>query len=244
MIDVEAKRAEAKGLRGVTYDARIDRFTAEIYVGGVRRWLGSYPSSQQAAEAHAEASAQREPVVRRSAFNDVYRAFRDRHGGDRTDPPVGAVLEYDGQKFKFCGLTWRKAAGGRSFAYLAWESDCKACGAVYRTMTPAPSSVAKGITRNCPEHVKASRFGRKEKPRVEPERMTALERVLVLLEDLGTLYDRMTFEEVLPLAQAQGLVCDDASALHRMLRMKLRHLAEDGASSPGFALADDAVVFS
>lgn len=219
-MDVEQKRQMAKGLKGVSYDARIDRFTAEIYEGGGRRWLGSYHTAREASDAYAEAAAQRPPRERsQSAFAQVYAAFRDRHGGPDKDPPVGARLEYNGQHFEFTGLTWRRVRG-RMFAFAVWRSACRTCGAEYATMTPMPVSVAKGITRNCHEHVtQGNPFGRKA-PKPEAKTSSPLsvgERVAAQLTALGAVYDR------LPLQRAAELVADrvpgvDAGACARMVR--------------------------
>lgn len=173
MVDVEAKRALASELRGVSYDARTDRFTAEIYVGGVRRWLGSHITADEAAAAYEAANAERGPAVRKvTAFSQVYADFRQRHGGDRTDPPEGAVLEYDGQQFVYVGHTWRRGPGKAKYKYALWDAACKTCGAAYRVMSPFSPKIAKGITRNCPEHVKTHGFKRRdpEAKALEPSR--------------------------------------------------------------------------
>lgn len=203
MIDVEAKRAEAKALRGVSYDARIDRFTSEIYIGGVRRWLGSYITAREAHEAYLEADADREVVTRTSAFSQAYTAFRERHGGREKMPPVGSVLEYDGQKFTYTGLTWRKSGGGKSFAYVTWSSQCKTCGAEYKTMSPAAVSVAKGVTRNCPQHTRAPRgFAKRDTVKRAP--VSISEQIADALEPMALLRESMTLEEALAAVHAAG----------------------------------------
>lgn len=147
---IAEKRGAARVYPGVNYDARIDRYTAEIYVDGVRNWLGSYNELEDAIAAYGAAKQERPP--RAGSFNAIYRAFRQAHGGFEGTPPRGAVLEYDGQQYKFHGLTFRKSKGGASYSYYDWESACKTCGEFFLTQTAAPVSVCKGITRNCPEH--------------------------------------------------------------------------------------------
>lgn len=196
-MDVEQKRELAKSLRGVSYDARTDRFTAEIYESGQRRWLGSYHTAQEASDAYAQADAAREPRERSSsAFAQVYAQFRQDHGGDRTEPPEGAELVYGGQAFVLVGVTWRKVRG-RKFAYMVWDSDCQTCGEAYRTMTPAPVSVAKGITRNCPQHVRGSK-----KPGIDPPSLS--DRIAAKVGVLGMLRDRIGLAEAAQWVRDQG----------------------------------------
>lgn len=152
---VAEKREIARPHPGVNYDARIDRFTAEIYVDGVRKWLGSYSEIEQAIEAYQQAKQER--PVRSDTFNAIYRAFRERHGGERGTPPEGAVLEYDGQQYKFHGVTFRKIKGGSPYAFYRWEGACRTCGEFFLTQTAAAVSMCKSITRNCPEHTTRGR---------------------------------------------------------------------------------------
>lgn len=196
-MDVMQKRELAKTLRGVSYDARTDRFTAEIYEGGVRRWLGSYHTAQEASDAYAEADAAREPRGQSSsAFARVYAQFRQNHGGERTEPPEGAELVYDGQTFALVGVTWRNVRG-RRFAYLVWDSDCQTCGEGYRTMSPAPVSVAKGITRNCQLHTRGAK-----KPSAEPPSLS--DHIAGKAEVLAMLHDRIGLAEAAQWVVAQG----------------------------------------
>lgn len=46
--EIARKRAEAKPLKGVNYDPRTDKFTAQVMVGGMRNWLGAYDTSAEA----------------------------------------------------------------------------------------------------------------------------------------------------------------------------------------------------
>lgn len=223
-MDIESKRQVAKGLRGVSYDARIDRFTAEIYISGERKWLGSYHTAQEASDAYEEAAKQRPPRERsQSAFAQVYTAFRERHGGSDTEPPKGATLTYDGQTFTFAGVGWRKVTG-RKLAFATWTSDCRTCGAEYRTMTPMPVSVAKGVTRNCHEHVTQSNpFGKKaakakaSQPAEAAKPVTVKEQIAAHLGVLGSVYDRLPLQRVAELVSDRIPMIDTESCLRLLL---------------------------
>ena len=243
MIDVEAKRAEAKALRGVSYDDRIDRFTSEIYINGVRRWLGSYITAREAHEAYLKVDAEREVVKRTSAFSQAYTAFRERHGGRDKMPPAGAVLEYDGQKFTYTGLTWRKGGGSKPFAYTAWSSHCKTCGAEYKTISPAATSVAKGITRNCAQHTRVPRgFVKREKvPPSDRKPVSLSEQIADALEPVSLLRDSVTLEEALGFVHSMGrLLTVDAAALGRVLA---RSISNNDAHTQSMVLADGRIKF-
>lgn len=251
-MDVETKRLEAKGYVGVSYDTRSDRFTAEIWVTGERRWLGSYHTAQEASDAYETAKAARPPREQRpNAFMEAYRAFRDRHGGDRADPPEGAELVYDGQAFTFAGTTWRHVKGQGRFVFMLWRSRCKTCGGEYSTMTPSPVSVAKGVTRNCPEHVGKSRFGPrkaaspvKAAPAVELTMYGELEQHL---KALGLTHQRLPIGRVAELLAGRGFsrrTLHSADALRNVLG---RWIAKDvkGQTEAGcpVELEGDVIVF-
>jgi hypothetical protein len=214
-MDAETKRAQAKDYTGVSYDARSDRFTAEIWVAGERRWLGSYHTALDASDAYQEARAARPPREPRvNAFMEAYRAFRDRHGGDRTDPPDGAVLEYDGQQFAYTGVTWRSMGKRGRYAFVVWRSRCKECGAEYTTMTPSPVSVAKGVTRNCPEHVGKNPFAkRKAGVAKQPEPLSVFEELAEHLRVLGLSHDRLPIAAVAEFVAARSYRLTHADAL-------------------------------
>lgn len=200
---IAGKRDAARRHPGVNYDARIDRFTAEIYIDGARKWLGSYHEIEQAIDAYQQAKQERPP--RAGSFNAVYRAFREAHGGEKGTPPTGAVLEYDGQRYKFHGVTFRKNGAGSSYSYYQWESRCKSCDELFLTMTAAPVSVCKGITRNCPEHRRGSK--RTKAPTSErdadaavaaaPKPLTGVKAVIASeVEVLSMVYDTLPVSEL------------------------------------------------
>ena len=206
MVDAEAKRLEAKALRGVSYDRRTDRFTAEIYVGGRRVWLGSFSTASEASSAYLEAVANRPAISRKpTSFHQVYVAFREAHGGLDADPPVGAEMVYDGQTYRVWDHAFRTTAGG-TFKYVVWESECQTCGEAYTTMTALASDFAKGIARNCSEHVTRGRGPRRVR-KVEPTRQAEVEyeapkpetheeRIMPHLEALEAIRERWSLDEV------------------------------------------------
>lgn len=234
-MDVESKRRMAKGLRGVSYDARIDRFTAEIYVGGERKWLGSYHTAQEASDAYEEAAKQRPPRERSpSAFAQVYRDFRERNGGLRGTPEAGARLVYDGQMFEFVQTTWRRVRG-QKYSFAVWRSRCRACAAEFTTMTPAPVSVARGISRNCHEHVKRTALSKRTgKP--EEDLRTPKERAAAHLLALGSVYDRLPLARVCELLSDRTPGLDVVSCRHMLVRWAG---ADSGTPLPVTLVGDD-----
>lgn len=222
-MDAEMKRRQAKGHTGVSYDARSDRFTAEIWVEGRRRWLGSYHTVVEASDAYQAAKAERPQREQKpNAFMQAYAAFRDRHGGDRQEPPEGAELVYDGQAFVFAGTTWRNVKGRGRFAFMVWRSKCKTCGAEYSTMTPSPVSVAKGVTRNCQEHVGERPFGRRSPPRAKvqakAEPLTLREELAVHLTALGRVHERLPIERVAELIAERSARFSDPAPVRNSLQ--------------------------
>lgn len=145
------RAGQARGVRGVWYNRRSDRFTAEIYIAGVRTILGSYRTIEEASEAYQHAAANRPPIERearagRGAFAAAYAAFVEEHG-ERPQP--GAVLEYDGQEFRLERTEFRKLRG-RSLPFHVWSAACLSCGGPYEVLAAAGSPT--GITRRCEEH--------------------------------------------------------------------------------------------
>ena len=147
------RRDEAKQHRGVWYDARADKFAAEVYSRGDRHFLGHFPTAADAATAYAAARLDL-PSGRtgEDTFVSAFQTFldsakRDAKGG----PLVDEVLTYKGQQFTFEGVVFRRI-GGKSRPFYNWMSDCKDCRTPYETLTATSPSMAKGITRTCEKH--------------------------------------------------------------------------------------------
>jgi hypothetical protein len=171
IIEVENKRQLARSLRGVSYDARVDRFTAELSANGVRRFLGSFKDAQEAARAYQSA---READPARSGGGgrpegqltvpEAYRAFVEGlpvNAKGKRYPVAGDVFTTpDGQAFVMSGTQMRRKKGHAMWFYNDWTSSCQTCGEAFTTMAPSSPSGFQGITRNCPAHRKAHKFSR------------------------------------------------------------------------------------
>lgn len=253
MVDGETKRLEAKALRGVSYDRRTDRFTAEIYVGGCRTWLGSFATAAEASAAYLDAVARRPAISRKStSFGKVYVAFREEHGGLDEDPPVGASLVYDGQTYVVRDYAFRSTARG-AFRYLVWESTCRSCGEAYTTMTAFSPDFAKGITRNCAEHVtkgRGLRWARKAEAACEADATPEASKTLTLeeqslphLEALEAVRGRWPLDEVARYVCGELLGRKSESSVPGF-KARLRRWAAGEFETPCvFALEGDTVVF-
>ena len=202
-LTVEQKRALTRGVRGVHYDERIDRFTAAITVEGHRRWLGSFLTVAGAAAAFAEVRREN-PITRpgTSRFDaqletipKLYRAFRDNCELDVYGHPAkGQVFTApDGQVFRVTGkVTFPPKKGGRNrkYVFLKWSSRCRVCGAVYELKTNARARVINSITRTCEKHRgKGGQFR-------SPARDAGEVAVVVEPEGQGDKFDSMTDEEL------------------------------------------------
>ncbi len=62
-VDIEAKRAEAKKFKGVTYDVARGQFMAQIQRGAKRTTLGRYDTAQEASDVY-EAERKAKPAKR------------------------------------------------------------------------------------------------------------------------------------------------------------------------------------
>ena len=165
--DAKALRAEAKGVKGVTYDSRSNRYTADITIDGRRVRIGSFLTVLEASEAY-EARRRAQPVVRPSTYRksvsgptvkDSFKEFYDLlsgnpYRGDKWTTP-------DGQVFRFIERKFSRQRGKR-LSYFLFASHCRVCGAEYDTLVPASVNAMVGVARNCEEHRKVHRFKRKE----------------------------------------------------------------------------------
>lgn len=163
MDHLENRRAQAREHRGVWYDARADKFVAEVYSRGDRHFLGHFDTAEAAGAAYAEARASL-PSGRDRAdtFAHAFEAFLDNARRDASGAPeVDGVLAYAGQDFYFQGVAFR-AMRGRKRPFYCWLSTCATCGAPYETLTATSPAGAKGITRNCETHRKGGRRAPRE----------------------------------------------------------------------------------
>ncbi len=248
MVDVNAKRLEAVPFTGVSYDARTDRFTAEIYIDGVRKWLGSHKTAQEASAAYVAARAARPQRETKTAFTQVYTEFRESHGGDRTDPPIGASLEYDGQTFIYAGDDWRFGRGGIRVRYALWDTHCHTCGEAIQIMAPHSPSMAKGISRNCDAHkrpggarIKRKRSEAKEvaSPAPEPKAETVLEKLYRMLAELGMVRERMATDDVVEHLATRAFPTSWKTSLDGVRRHLVRWAEGDAPGDPVFRLEDE-----
>jgi hypothetical protein len=181
VIEIENKKQLARSLRGVSYDARVDRFTAELSANGVRRFLGSFKDAQEAARAYQ--SARGADLARAGGVGrpegqltvpEAYRAFVEGlpvNAKGKRYPVAGDVFTTpDGQPFVMSGTQMRRKKGHAMWFYNDWTSSCQTCGEAFTTMVPSSPSGFQGITRNCPAHRKAHRFKRPEHTAPEPQR--------------------------------------------------------------------------
>jgi len=149
------KRELAKLHRGVWYDARIDKFIAEIYVEGRKQYLGSFADAGDAGDAYRAADRARPPVAKAPTFSEVVKPLEPLKVGDE--------VEFRGQVFEFVSVQFRRP-NGRALPFFEWRSHCCECGVEYDTLASAGG--ARSITRRCLAHRKA--FGGKKAVR-EPK---------------------------------------------------------------------------
>lgn len=165
---IEERRAQARQHRGVWYDARADKFVAEVYSKGDRHFLGHFATAEEAAQAYVKAREDL-PSGRDvdGSFVQAFQTFLDTALLDKNGAPeVGETLTYKDQSFYFVGVVFRSMKGRKRPFYM-WDSQCLTCGGVYGTMTATSAATAKGITRNCEEHRAGARVVRKETPKVD-----------------------------------------------------------------------------
>lgn len=163
--DAEALRAEAIGVKGVTYDSRSNRYTADIMIQGRKIRIGSFFTVEEASEAY-KARRAAQPVVRPSTYRkdkygpsvkESYAEFLALNGSPSVNEtwtaPDGQVYAFVANKFSVQGRKRRQ--------YYLFASNCRTCGASFETLIPAAASAMAGVARNCEEHRKVHRFKRK-----------------------------------------------------------------------------------
>lgn len=152
---VEAMRAEAKGVKGVYYDSRSNRFVSDIMVRGVKVRLGSFNSVVDASEAYQNAkrhnpSAERGSYAKRNkpTVQGAYAEFR----AARPEPEPGDSWSApDGQSYVFQGVKATEGSGVFS-RHFVFTSSCRTCGEPFETAIAADPLRMNGANRNCAEH--------------------------------------------------------------------------------------------
>lgn len=172
-MDVVQKRAEAQKHKGVGYDARSDRFTAEVQINGTRKWLGSYLTAQEAADAYAAA---KQPVQRRSGLSAAGAALQELLDASPVDakgrraPEDLADMEVNGRVYTYYGTVFRRIAG-RTLPLYEWGAACSVCGENFAFTTPANPQSIRGMRANCDEHKRGAKpKDEEEVPRVRRTR--------------------------------------------------------------------------
>ena len=157
-----ARRAEAKLYSGVTYDARVRKFAANITIGGKRSYLGSFDDARSAGAAY-EIARSENPIVRKrgadgeaSSFAAAYRKFlqecvdidKVKYGRVNVGTPFMAP---GGQIYYMVRVDFRKKDTKQSWVFYVWESKCNICQADFTTKTLAGKELT-GMTRTCASH--------------------------------------------------------------------------------------------
>lgn len=165
MIDqntLEQKRVEAQQYRGVTYDSRINRFTATITVNGERRYLGSFPTAEEASFEYDQAR-EANPIFRErkgvaKTIRQILIEFDETAQRDNTkhnNITAGQMCTLPGgQRFRLEGFKFVHGKG-----WYVWSAACRYCGETFEQYTMLNLRMVKSMNRNCKTDVK--RVGRR-----------------------------------------------------------------------------------
>lgn len=170
-------REQAKAFRGVWFDPRSGKFSAEMWVEGRRKYLGSFGSAQEAGAAYAEARAAAPRVVKASGVREAVEALVASCGGK---PEAGAKFEHGGNEYTFERVEFRRVRG-RPMPFWSWYTTCRACGVPFFFLTPAKAELVRSLTKNCEEHRRA--WG--ASARREPSEENSSEQMSLLLREHG-----------------------------------------------------------
>lgn len=152
---LEQKRAQARQYRGVTYDARIDRFTAAITIAGQRQHLGSFLTADMASIAYDRAREahpiSRERVKGGPSIRQLMAAFDE--GAERTQDkhknvvPGQIFTAPGGQRFRVEGFQYHAGRG-----WYLWTSRCCCCGELFEQRTTLNLRNIVSLLRTCAAH--------------------------------------------------------------------------------------------
>ena len=155
MVDqttLEQKRKLAAVYVGVSYDHRIDRFTAAVTVNGEKRYLGSYMTAGEASVAYdkeRKANPFRRTGGRAQSIKKLMVAFDAAVERDADGVALAGQIftAPDGQRFRVEGTTREKKRN-----WYVWSAPCRVCGALFNQKSQMTLHQITGMTRNCEAH--------------------------------------------------------------------------------------------
>lgn len=151
LTPLEQKRGDARRYAGVTYDRRIDRFTAAITIDGVKKHLGSFLTAKEAGDAYAQmrsANPVRRPLPLVQSIRQLMVEFNRTAARDGDRVAAGEIFTApDGQRFRVEGIERYK----KRYWYV-WSARCRVCGDLFTQYCGMKLEVISGLTRNCKAH--------------------------------------------------------------------------------------------
>jgi hypothetical protein len=152
---LEQRKAEASKYRGVSYDARMGKFVAMITINGVKNYLGSFLTAEDASFAYdTERAAHRIERTRTGGAKSVRQLMAEfaenaQYTDDRYKNAVAGQIftAPDGQRFRLEGF---KPVRGKG--WYNWSAACRVCGVRFEQETSLKLRSISGMTRNCKEH--------------------------------------------------------------------------------------------
>jgi hypothetical protein len=164
-LETPSARAKKKLARGVYFDRRIRKFTAQINIAGKRMYLGSFDTEEDAAAAHA--LARHDNPIRRGlsdggeTFAMAFDAFlqdQAAHTG-LSKGTLAPGVEFEaptGQRYFMARVDTVRhpSIENVKWVYYRWCSECSECGVDFVTSTRAGKKQVTGMTRTCAKHRK------------------------------------------------------------------------------------------